>query len=500
MKIKYQTIIFTLVMLLVLSMCKNNTYTHTTANSDVKTNKTSECGEIVQQDPPAIHYRIQLMDDTIEVHTNCDNIISMTINVAGVIISKTIHKPYRINILTDVMSLSEENKYELALYATKNNNILPLHINIVNALDTIIDFHFKPLRFDDAKTCIVGKCAPLILKSSDTNLIPDTKRWLFRKKEHLTDSLVMNMVNLLRKMGSNEFEDYITNSSIPVVNSLPCEKYKVSSNMIADHYVLFAFESQNEVDKFVEDIVSDNFKLTTETLTNPLTCYGETNGCKCIALIGINDNWSYDVMPLGLVVIDNIAPKTRAIDYSSNSGTFDMLYGYNSYGYNTNDLNNDIKNLLDNDNSDIQNKKTITISDNRRINMENIPEIDGNVTIQAVNMDGNGIKCSITFVISYSGDAKSVTIVREYATGEYESYYPKPERKTILLKDSQSKIKIVYDYHLTDGDNLIPLIVEDNHGNKKQIEINVPVNFEYRGGNGINIDIENNINNSIYNY
>ena len=93
-----------------------------------------------------------------------------------------------------------------------------------------------------------------------------------------------------------------------------------------------------------------------------------------------------------------------------------------------------------------------------------------------------------------------MTIVREYATGEYESYYPKPERKTILLKDSQSKIKIVYDYHLTDGDNLIPLIVEDNHGNKKQIEINVPVNFEYRGGNGINIDIENNINNSIYNY
>ena len=35
-------------------------------------------------------------------------------------------------------------------------------------------------------------------------------------------------------MSSNEFEDYITNSSIPVVNSLPCEKYKVSSNMIAD--------------------------------------------------------------------------------------------------------------------------------------------------------------------------------------------------------------------------------------------------------------------------
>ena len=46
--------------------------------------------------------------------------------------------------------------------------------------------------------------------------------------------------------------------------------------------------------------------------------------------------------------------------------------------------------------------------------------------------------------------------------------------------------------HLTDGDNYIPIIVEDNHGNKREFEINERAKFVRNDAPSINID--NNIN------
>ena len=492
MKIHFFTKFYSsfLLFVAVLSLCK--------CNYSQNTNSISNNTVIEKQESLVLQYAAQIIGDSLIIISNNDKSISVTMEVAGNTITKTIQKPYKVNILNGIKSIPD-NKYEIALLATKNNNTIPLRILISGYLDTTINYSLKPISYTQPKTTIKGKCAPLILKSSDNNLITDTKRWLFKKKEPLADPMVINMINILRALDTNVFEDYITNTTIPVVNTLSEERYTISSDMVASHYALFAFTSQEEIDKFVEDVVSNNFISSTSSLNTPLLCQSNGNGCKCIALIGINNDWSYDVIPLGLIVIDDIAPTTRTIDYSSNTN-MEILQGYNPYSYSA--LEEDFNKKFTKDDSNVSTDKVITIDKNRRIHINNIPTIDGDVKIKAANMDGNGLKCSITFIITHSGDAKSVTIIREYAPGEYSTWssYPKPERKTILLKDKESKFKIVYDYHLTDGDNLIPMIVEDYHGNKKQVEINVPVSFEYRGGNDINIDIDNTINNSIYNY
>lgn len=46
--------------------------------------------------------------------------------------------------------------------------------------------------------------------------------------------------------------------------------------------------------------------------------------------------------------------------------------------------------------------------------------------------------------------------------------------------------------HFTDGDNYIPIIIEDNHGNKRELELNVRAEFVRT--DVPSIDIDNNIN------
>lgn len=47
------------------------------------------------------------------------------------------------------------------------------------------------------------------------------------------------------------------------------------------------------------------------------------------------------------------------------------------------------------------------------------------------------------------------------------------------------------------GDNIIPIIVEDWHGNKR--EGNIRISAQFVRTNSSDVNIENNINNNIYN-
>ena len=46
--------------------------------------------------------------------------------------------------------------------------------------------------------------------------------------------------------------------------------------------------------------------------------------------------------------------------------------------------------------------------------------------------------------------------------------------------------------HLEDGDNFIPVVIEDNHGNKTEFELNERATFTRSNAPSINID--NNVN------
>ena len=146
-------------------------------------------------------------------------------------------------------------------------------------------------------------------------------------------------------------------------------QYFVTSDMKADHYVLYACSSQQEINEFVEEIVSNDFELTETSINRPLHCYRKTNsdGYKCITLIGVNNDWSYQQQPLGLVAIDN------------------TVFGNQG-------LNNSF----------------ITFKNNIRVNIpSNRPVIFGDANISITNSAGNGVACNVTFLTSFSGDIKS---------------------------------------------------------------------------------------------
>jgi hypothetical protein len=110
------------------------------------------------------------------------------------------------------------------------------------------------------------------------------------------------------------------------------------------------------------------------------------------------------------------------------------------------------------------------------------------------------VECNVTFRIKYLGDIKSVIIKRTaslcYHDGDYWGDL-KPENKVIFVKGLRNPYVFTYKLHFENGDNIIPIIVEDWHGNKR--EGNIRISAQFVRTNSSDVNIENNINNNIYN-
>ena len=66
----------------------------------------------------------------------------------------------------------------------------------------------------------------------------------------------------------------------------------------------------------------------------------------------------------------------------------------------------------------------------------------------------------------------------------------RPENKTILTKDITSPHTFTYKLHFEGGDNLIPYVIEDYHGNKVEGKLNVRAEFVRNNAPIIENDID----------
>lgn len=366
----------------------------------------------------------------------------------------------------DVLTLIKNNskdKLKIALYAARNGNQIPVRVKVSDAIDTSFIMKLTPIKETLTLSSIRGNCAPLVSSSSNPDYITDVKRWLFRKNEHLSDSLLNNMIGIIRELNRTQYNDFVTKVDIPVLKSFSGTQYTVTSDMIADYYILYACSSQKEINDFVEEIVSNDFELTATSLNRPLHCYRNTNsnGYKCITLIGINKDWSYQQQPLGLVAIDNI------------------VIGNQNY-----------------------NNSQIVLKNNVRVNIpSNKQQIIGDADIRITRSPGNGIACNVSFLTTFRGDIKSITIRRTRELCYYSPYLgydsetPGPKDFVIYTNKETSPHVFNIKLHLEDGDNFIPYIIEDYHGNKHEGKLIHRASFKRSDAPQINID--NNID--IYN-
>lgn len=361
--------------------------------------------------------------------------------------------------LLDIIRKCKDKK-EMALRALKNNNALQIKVVVENEIDTVYNYNISPYYGKETVFTISGQCAPLVSGFSNPTQVVDIKKWLFRKNEHLDDANIHLLRGLVNQLSKTNTIEYVTNSIIPVIHSFTGLKYKVNSSIVADYYVLYACSSTNEVEEFVEDIVSNDFDLCSKTLEGDMDCYrkSNSNGYKCICLIAINNDWNYKIQPLGLIAIDNMAPVTNLSSYEGDISFIDFP--------------NNIKVLFPSEK----------------------PNINGICDVSITNSSGNGIECNVSFRVLFAGDVKSVTIKRTKKLC-YDNWYHKIENKVIDLTNKMSPYTFTYMLHLKDGDNYIPVIVEDNYGNKREFELNERAEFVYRDSHDINI--HNNID--IYN-
>ena len=359
-----------------------------------------------------------------------------------------------INYLNNLSTKADTCK-EIALLTAKNNNLLQVSLSVSEVIDTVFTYSIKQSvseKEDNVKFTGIG--ARIEPKSSSRNVDEELKRWLFRKKEIISDTLYSIMRNNYLYLTKVKNNDYIVIGDIPVLHQISGSKYTVSSDMKADYYAIVACNNQDFIDKYVENaVVADYKNLSKEKTSLNCTAQEITSGYLCVVLLGINKDYSYQQVPLALVAIDNEPPLKRF----------------------------SIANYIE------ENKKKIEFKNDMKIIMpSDLPLLKGSANLQIEHWDGTGLSCRVTFGILFLGDCKSVTIQRRGTLAEYLGR----SDKVIYAKDRPSS-SFTWDLHFEDGDNEIPVIVEDYHGNKSTYHIIHRAEFER--SNVPFIDIDNNI-------
>lgn len=366
-----------------------------------------------------------------------------------------------LNILGKIKSKANILK-DIALLAAKNNNELKVSLSLTDVLDTVFTYRMTPtVTMSDDNVRFTGVGAKVVSKSESKKIDDELKRWLYRKHEVVSESLYSSLRTNYLYLSKTKDNEFFVTGEIPVIHSLVGNMYSVNCNMIADYYAVVACYDQSFIDKFVENSVVKDYKNLSLSKTNiPCVCDSRNNGYKCLILLGINKDYSYQQIPFAVVAIDNEAP------------TYD--YAPSIF-------------------------KKFEFKDGTKVNMpDNAPYIYGGASVRVLHWDGNGLEANVTFEVLLIDDAKSATIHRR---GELcnpslytnSSTFP-VEDKTFYAKDGYKHI-FTWKMHFNDGDNEIPVTVEDYHGNKR--DYNVIERAAFVRNNSPKINIDNNID--IYN-
>lgn len=359
--------------------------------------------------------------------------------------------------------LKAHGVFNIAYLLAQNNGDIKMNLSVQNVKDTTITCHLDIVDIQEYATKVQsGSCAQLVGICDAENMESQVIKYLYKMNlKNVSDEFKNKMLLYIQALNkTDDYSQYVTVQEIPVVTSFRGVNYKVSSDLVADNYYLFACESENELDEFVEEMVSLKFEGAVHSLTQPISCYRSPNssGTICIFLVGINNDWTYRVAPVGLICIDNSSPqfnnRSEMYNYDSTTNHHDLLFR--------------------------KNKIIVRMPDNT-------PLIEGVVYLSTNDWSGNGISCNVNFQVFYRGDVKSITLVREENLAKWVG----KGKKVIDLQEVSNPYLFSYELHLEDGDNYLPIIITDLRGNKTEFQYNV--SCESKPNNTPQINIDNNV-------
>ena len=212
------------------------------------------------------------------------------------------------------------NRYEIALEATQNNGISVI-ATINNATSNTFKIQLeRPIKKATLYANeITNFCNPFIKKPLQYNE-EDIRKYLFRNKIHFDDSFVRKMGVNYALLGKSDFSELVTRDSIVPIYGNPKElKFKIESNLRADYYYLILSNiefssllnypsviSELNLDSFIEEQVSSKFSRGITSLDQEIPL--SLNNGSFLMLIGLNKDWTYKYVPIGLMSISDSGP------------------------------------------------------------------------------------------------------------------------------------------------------------------------------------------------
>lgn len=440
--------IFAIICSFILVACSQSGSRRTTSNTNASDNSKK--------------LEVKIVDDKIKLIDDNKRLVNLQLKIGEQI-------NYTYSVMTDnelsILKALKSNKEfynDIALHFAQNNSDAKLNLKVSEIIDTIFTFHWDVENVSMYSSNVLqGKCAKLAGVYDAVNIEEDIIRWLYRNnRKNVGDETINKMRLYLQELNRTDYKEYITKEEIPVLKSFQSINYKISSDLVADYYYLFACRSEKEIEEFVEEMVTIKFEGAVHSLKQTLSCYRSpsTSGTICLFLIGINKDWSYKTIPVGLVCIDDVKPSDTYIFWTSSDDNFS--------------------------------KEDIVLDKNKiKVKMPSkLPSFTGYAILDTKDWSGNGISCNVNFVVNFGGDVKNITLIRE---GNLAKWLSKG-KKVIDLQAETPPYIFTYELHLEDGDNYVPIILTDLRGNETKYKFNVGCQSKPKDNPQINID--NNVN------
>lgn len=349
-------------------------------------------------------------------------------------------------------TLKKLNQIEVAYEMAKRSYIFDVSIRTTRTNDTL--FQYKYNTFDIRPVNVAEVLSGLCIGFYDVNYKRDyhgkIRQWIFKNGLTPDSSIIENTNSLLRQFnysGKNEYSALST--SVPIVTCLTGLKYRFKAQLAGDYYYLYAYScrSGTPIKSFVESKITNGLTDAYHTLDEELSCSNNGgSGPNVLFLIGIDKNWKYEALPVGIVVIDDIAPEISARGHMPTR--YRSLYGnYSTY----------------NSSSSLSWSKTITLSNqNMQINIPNISaSISSSVSVSYGDFEGNDyFGYNIPFYLYVYGDVQTVTIGSHKLSGN-------------SIKNGECIRLHLKNLHI--GDNALPLSATDSRGNKSNSSLSIPI-------------------------
>ncbi len=258
-----------------------------------------------------LHWQVEMNGSELILQGDTCRDLAVTLSFEGATQYDTIMDNYshmvRFNI--DELILRQPQHFYKIAYGLACDGKLALNVKVGSTLDTIVNYvpelgSMSQLNQVSAKeqNCRFAPVLPANVQAAIT--------WAKAQGLPLSREHAFRMNAILRKFSAVHTQEYVRDSMqvyIPLYTSFKDMTFNIDTDMRADHYFLFATNSDSELSGIIKTIRDNNYVNTVIYTDRPMECYrGQNSRGTCVVmLIGFNRiEGTYQVCPVGLVCLD----------------------------------------------------------------------------------------------------------------------------------------------------------------------------------------------------